>query len=267
VKEVNKLIHEKILSIQKEAKAKIELQNLQDELNKIQDKLNKTQDESIKQWESIPILINDGTDAAKGLVEEFKKLEKTKPFEPLGELDKFAGSLGIFGDEMAIFFGTNIEAIESGLESMVTTLGDNLAQGAESFGEYAENVKGILRDIIGGLISSGVAAAVSKAITDAAFLPVWAIPVVAGAAAGLARTAFNTLIPEFAAGGLVTGPTTALIGEGSGTSMSNPEVVAPLDKLKQYMGGSQNVTVTGRLVGNDIYLSNERTKFNRNRTV
>ena len=29
----------------------------------------------------------------------------------------------------------------------------------------------------------------------------------------------------------------------------------------------QFVSVTGRIVGNDIYLSNERTKFNRNRTV
>ncbi|MBP93393.1 MAG: phage tail tape measure protein [Flavobacteriaceae bacterium] len=68
-------------------------------------------------------------------------------------------------------------------------------------------------------------------------------------------------------GGIVSGPTTALIGEGAGTSISNPEVVAPLDKLKQYMGGSQNVNVTGRLVGNDIFLSNARTKFNRKRTV
>ena len=113
------------------------------------------------------------------------------------------------------------------------------------------------------------AAAVKNALEGMAAFPgsVFLIPIIAGAAAGLARTAFNSLIPEFAAGGLVTGPTTALIGEGSGTSMANPEVVAPLDKLKQYMGGGSNVTVTGRLVGNDIYLSNERTKFNRNRTV
>ena len=68
-------------------------------------------------------------------------------------------------------------------------------------------------------------------------------------------------------GGIVSGPTTALIGEYPGAS-SNPEVVAPLDKLKSMIGGgSSNVTVQGRLVGSDIFLSNERTKFNRNRTV
>lgn len=75
-------------------------------------------------------------------------------------------------------------------------------------------------------------------------------------------------IKEFADGGIVTGPSLGLIGEGIGTNASNPEVVAPLDKLKSMIGGgTQNVTVEGRLVGNDIYLSNERTKFNRNRTV
>ena len=64
------------------------------------------------------------------------------------------------------------------------------------------------------------------------------------------------------------GPTTALIGEGVGTSASNPEVVAPLDKLKQYMGGgNQNIIVEGVLKGNDIYLSNRNTSINRFRTT
>jgi len=68
-----------------------------------------------------------------------------------------------------------------------------------------------------------------------------------------------------ASGGLATGPTMALVGEGSGTSISNPEVIAPLDKLKNYMGG--DMRVTGRLVGNDIYLSNEKAGVSRNRFI
>ena len=67
-------------------------------------------------------------------------------------------------------------------------------------------------------------------------------------------------------GGLATGPTLALVGEGSGTSMANPEVIAPLDKLKQYIGGG-DMRVTGRLVGNDIFLSNEKAGVSRNRFV
>ena len=69
-------------------------------------------------------------------------------------------------------------------------------------------------------------------------------------------------------GGLITGPTTALIGEGIGTNAGNPEVVAPLNKLKQFMGGgNNNIVVTGKLVGNDIYLSNQNASINRRRTV
>lgn len=71
-------------------------------------------------------------------------------------------------------------------------------------------------------------------------------------------------IPQMAEGGLFTGSSLAMVGEGPGTSMINPEVVAPLDKLQQMMGGG-NVVVTGRLDGRDILLSNERSALDRNR--
>jgi len=71
-------------------------------------------------------------------------------------------------------------------------------------------------------------------------------------------------VQGFAAGGMVSGPTMALVGEGPGTSLSNPEVIAPLDKLQQMMGGG-NVTVSGVIRGNDILISNERSVLDRNR--
>jgi len=75
-------------------------------------------------------------------------------------------------------------------------------------------------------------------------------------------------IMGFADGGLVTGPTVGLIGEGIGTTASNPEVIAPLDKLKNFIGGgSQNVIVEGVIKGNDIFLSNRNTGTNRQRSV
>jgi len=72
----------------------------------------------------------------------------------------------------------------------------------------------------------------------------------------------------FADGGLVTGATMGMIGEGPGTSMSNPEVIAPLDKLKSMIGesGGGNVQVFGTIKGSDILLSSDRAKNNRNRT-
>jgi hypothetical protein len=61
----------------------------------------------------------------------------------------------------------------------------------------------------------------------------------------------------------------ALVGEGAGTTASNPEVVAPLDKLKGMIngGGSQQVEVYGRISGNDIFISNQRGSLNRQRSV
>jgi hypothetical protein len=56
------------------------------------------------------------------------------------------------------------------------------------------------------------------------------------------------LIP-FAAGGIVSGPTAALVGEYPG-ARNNPEVIAPLNKLQNMMGGNVTFTISGdNLVG------------------
>ncbi len=73
-------------------------------------------------------------------------------------------------------------------------------------------------------------------------------------------------LPALADGGIVSGPTTALIGEYPG-ARTNPEVIAPLDKLKNMIGGSNGaVEVFGSISGADILLSSDRAKNNRTRT-
>ena len=71
-------------------------------------------------------------------------------------------------------------------------------------------------------------------------------------------------LPMMANGGLFTGASLAMVGEGSGTSSINPEVVAPLDRLQDMMGATQ-VQVTGRISGRDILLTSERNAIDRNR--
>lgn len=145
--------------------------------------------------------------------------------------------------------------------------GTSLAQGAASFAEYGEQVKNSIREVISGLIAQGVAAAVSGAMQAAGANPIL-IPIVAGLASGLAKTAFSSLIPAFADGGIVSGPTVGLMGEYAGAGAGNPEVIAPLNKLKGMMGsGQQNVVVEGRINGNDIWLSNSKTNGQRNRGI
>jgi len=56
-------------------------------------------------------------------------------------------------------------------------------------------------------------------------------------------------LTPFANGGIVSGPTSALVGEYTG-ARTNPEVIAPLNKLQNMMGGNVTFTISGdSLVG------------------
>ena len=85
----------------------------------------------------------------------------------------------------------------------------------------------------------------------------------AGLKGAIAKRAEQAGVPEFAEGGIVSGPTLGLVGEYPGAK-TNPEVIAPLDKLRGMLGG-QAVQVTGRLSGRDILLSSEYSAIDRNR--
>lgn len=92
------------------------------------------------------------------------------------------------------------------------------------------------------------------------------------ALAGAARAGIKILgrdmgegAPALAHGGLAFGPTMAMVGDNKNASI-DPEVIAPLSKLKAMMGsGNQNITVTGRLRGADLLISNERASRTRSR--
>jgi len=62
---------------------------------------------------------------------------------------------------------------------------------------------------------------------------------------------------KMAEGGIAYGPTSALIGEYAG-ARTNPEVVAPLDRLQRLIGGRQTIEIVGKIKGTDIVLALER---------
>ena len=90
----------------------------------------------------------------------------------------------------------------------------------------------------------------------------------AAAAGSVVGSLFNKIIPPFADGGMVSGATLAMVGEGPGTSAINPEVIAPLDKLQGMIGnaGGGQVEVFGKISGSDILLASDRARGNRTRT-
>jgi len=230
-------------------------------------------------------LANKVMDQFKGIFGTDINIGTTEKKEKGTPLDQFKNSP--FGQMLAMLKPVNaeLETTKSlmdilnetfGITELVLTdlgqsLGNTFMQGAENMKEFAKTTKNAIREAISAVLALAVANAVQKAMEGMAAFPgsVFLIPAIAGLAGGLAKTAFNSLIPAFAEGGLVTGPTLSLIGEGAGTSASNPEVVAPLDKLKNFMnnGGSQQVEVYGRISGNDIFISNQRGSLNRQRSV
>lgn len=91
--------------------------------------------------------------------------------------------------------------------------------------------------------------------------------IVGGLGAAQIATIASTPIPAMADGGLAFGPTLAQVGEYKGAS-ANPEVIAPLDKLKSMIGengGTQKIEIFGKISGNDIFLSNRIASENRER--
>ena len=67
-------------------------------------------------------------------------------------------------------------------------------------------------------------------------------------------------ISENANGGLIQQPHFGLIGE------AGPEVVMPLDRFMNTVGGGGAVEVVGRISGSDILLASDRARGNRTRT-
>lgn len=156
---------------------------------------------------------------------------------------------------------------------------ENLSNTAQFFGNSLQNAflqgmeEGVnFGDALGEMLLTLIkqlAAAAAAAALLTLLLPSFGVTQIGGKALDF-KSIFGLLsgVP-FANGGIVSGPTLGLVGEYSG-ARTNPEVIAPLDKLKSMMGGmmqsgTQRVIVEGRISGNDIVLSNERTMYNRKR--
>lgn len=111
--------------------------------------------------------------------------------------------------------------------------------------------------------------AASEFMAAHAYIPFAGAGIAAGFIAMMEGLVASVAVTPFANGGLVYGPTLALMGEYGGAS-SNPEVIAPLDKLKSLIGdtgGGFSGRLEARLRGRDIViaLANE-TRINRKKT-
>jgi hypothetical protein len=169
------------------------------------------------------------------------------------------------------------QAVEQAAESMAYNFGEMLGTAMAT----GDGMQGLGRMVLGtladlavqvGKIAIGVGMSVEgikKALQS--LNPVLAI------AAGIALVALGSYartrlsesagggVPAFAQGGLVTGPTLAMVGD----NRSGKEAIIPFERMGEFlqMAGAQqqNVVVTGRISGNDILLTNDRASRDRSR--
>lgn len=99
--------------------------------------------------------------------------------------------------------------------------------------------------------TTNTAVAATGAASAMANIP-WVGPALAIAAVGAVLASLMSL-PKFANGGLVYGPTLGLMGEYGGAS-SNPEVIAPLNRLRALLGngGGGRTEVKFRIEGREL---------------
>ena len=185
-------------------------------------------------------------------------------------------------DEIAFEKFLKAERIMNGFKSVGQTVFKSLAENATYFGNQMgqafgamargagdgkERMKEATRGIINQALAAAQATIIEAMISSGKFsgpaAPI-VIPALVAGGIGLVQSLFAD-IPAFAQGGIVSGPTVGLMGEYPG-ARTNPEVIAPLDKLQSMMqANTQSVVVSGRISGNDIRLSNDRTNRNAKR--
>jgi len=158
--------------------------------------------------------------------------------------------------------------IESGIEGSLIGIGEAIGgifSGTANAGSLLASVLDPILSMVEQLgkiaIGTGLAIeGIKKALES--LNPVAAIAAGVGliALSKIVRGQLKSLQPKaFADGGLVYGPTYSLTGEYPGAK-NNPEVIAPLSKLRDIIGDTGGrVEVVGRLYGGDIMLANERS--------
>ena len=208
------------------------------------------------------------------------------------EIEATKEKLGGYKEFLTGFITGNSEMIASSMEGLGLTMenfqdlailmGEQVMNAFMSVGQAIEDAFGGGQSFLGAFMGSlakqslqiighNLRIALSNGVTSAtqtskSFGPAAAfvLPALIAGATSLISGTFA----KFANGGIVSGPTMGLVGEYPG-ARSNPEVIAPLNKLQGMIGstGTQQVNVGGqiRLDGQDLIIAIERANETANR--
>jgi TP901 family phage tail tape measure protein len=186
-----------------------------------------------------------------------------KGFKPSSRaVKKFAADFKEAADTVVI-------DISSYISGAITSFAEGIGNAIGS-GDWAEGFKGVLIGLMDLLKQFG-AALIAQGVAVKAFRLSMSNPYAAIAAgialvtAASAAQAAMKKTTKFADGGIVSGPTFALVGEYPGAS-NNPEVIAPLDKLRNLISNDGSVGEVKFIIEQDK-LVGILNKYNKKRKL
>ena len=274
------VIQERITKLEKEKESILgNTKALKDQLE-AQKKLNKLReglDMSVSAVASKGLKMDESSNPIMPLMDGIKALP-TLFDNAMDSLErKMASTKQLMQDSAAAItaFFTTV-AIE-GIATLGASIGEAFA-GGDGFAGIAMGFAQTLADSIGSLgkhlITLGVTSDAIMKVLESGGITNPALLIGGGIALVALSQAMKSSMASpiaFADGGLVTGSVFANIGEGIGTTSANPEVIAPLDKLKNFInpsgGGMGGGDVKFRIEGNTLVgildRQNKTSKYSR----
>lgn len=213
----------------------------------------------------------EGAEIAKRKIDELRQMsmvaqtdeEKESIAKSIKQWQAYAGSL-----DNTRKSGDNAIGVIGNMGSIMNSLSGVVGEGAAGWLTYGANVLSAVAAALPALaqvIGGNIAEAFSGAAAQSQTVP-FPFNLIALAASMAAVGAAVASIPKFADGGIAYGPTVGLFGEYSGAA-NNPEVVAPLDRLRSLIEPSSGVgEVTFRIEGRTLVGVLNKTNKQRNRT-
>lgn len=226
--------------------------------------------------EDVEAFVGKGADMATGLLDKIKGVFSGNTIElpPITTKEPPSGDDGSGeddgsedpvkkklqeGEENATQFADLLTGLDENLK-------ENLSGQAQQFADNMANSENPMKAFLGTLMQTAMknmavntALATSNAVTSgtetASKTPFGAfiMPALIASLVAMVGGAMKK-VPKFAQGGIVKSPTLGLMGEYAG-ARSNPEVIAPLNKLNSMMGSNQSATRVD--VGGSFELSGE----------
>jgi len=182
--------------------------------------------------------------------------------------DKVRNAIKVTVEDLKEFNVTLQKLVDDTLGDVAFSLGEQLGNALSGAGF---SIKSILMPVADALIQFGKLAIQTGFAAESIKVALKSLGGVGAIAAGVALVALGTIVksklqvPKLAKGGLAFGPTMAVVGDNRGASY-DPEVIAPLSKLKGMLGDTGfNGVLETRISGNDLIILLNRSQKGLNR--